>query len=465
MHQAFKWFFTRAGATPSVFRRLVAVLAASLMLLTPLSAAAGGRLRDAEIERALRTMSTPIFQSAGLEGSAVKIYLINDSRLNAFVAGGQNIFIHSGLILSTEDVGQLLGAIAHETGHIEGGHLLRGKDALMDAQLGSVVGMVLGVAATLAGAQNAGMGAMAAGQQIAMNSFLGFTRTQENAADQAAMRYLDATHTSAEGMLHLFEIMRQREKRQFGMIDPYSRTHPLTQDRISAARSHLMRSSIPKGQVDESYQAMYARMVAKLRAFLEPPEYVDRYYKAEDNSLAAQMARAIQAFKQHNWELAHERLTAMLKQYPQDGFLYDLAGQIAFETSHVEEAAGYYAKAVALQPNEAQIAADYARTLLSRKAGKDVQTAVLQLERATSLERDYSPYWELLARAYGMNDDKGRAGLAQAAQLLLQGEPEAAMRSIREAEKYIPQTGPLPLRAQDLRRQADDLKRQLLKNS
>ncbi len=441
-------------------------LLASVLLLLPTTAHAQGRLRDAEIEHSLRVMSDPIFIAAKLDPSAVNLYLVNNARLNAFVAEGQNIFVHSGLILSTKDVGMLLGALAHETGHIEGGHLARGADAMADAQIGGIAGMILGAAATLAGAKDAGIGVMAASQEMAKRNFLSFSRTQENAADQAALRYLDAQQLPADGMLKLFEIMRQRENRQFGAPDPYSLTHPLTTDRISAVRSHIMQKEDAKDTYPAAYNEMYARMVAKLRGFLESPDMIDRYYDAKDDSVAAQMARAIQAFRRNQWADAKKRIDTLISSYPRDGYLHDLAGQMAYESTQIDQSIRYYEKAVQLLPQEALIAGDFARALMARGQKSDVVQAVNLLERATRQEPDYGLYWDLLTRAYTAQGETGRAALARASLRLLESQPEEAMRALREAEERLPRSGgPLLLRLQDLKRQVEDLRRELKNKS
>ena len=183
-------------------------------------------IRDAEIERALRVYSTPIFQSAGLTPEAIRFYLIQDDVINAFVAGGSNIFIHTGLIMASDTPEMLIGVLAHETGHIAGGHLIKGTEALADARTKTLVSSLLAGVAGIAGGANVGAAVASAGMHVAEQGFLAHTRAHEEAADQAALGYLDANRIPAEGMLQMFELLRGLEHRRFGADNPYMRTHP-----------------------------------------------------------------------------------------------------------------------------------------------------------------------------------------------------------------------------------------------
>ena len=217
---------------------LAAVLLALLVALVPrgeLSAAQPiSFIRDTELEDTIRGYATPIFIAASLDPSAVRIYLVNDKQINAFVGGGQNLFINTGLLMQSEDAGQVIGVIAHEGGHIAGGHLVRVQDALARGTAESILAMVLGAAAAVAGAPQVGAAVMSGGQNVALRNFLQYTRTQEGSADAAAMRFLDATHQSARGLLAFFEVLSSQELLVSARQDPYLRTHPLTQDRIQA---------------------------------------------------------------------------------------------------------------------------------------------------------------------------------------------------------------------------------------
>ncbi|MGB1540033.1 MAG: M48 family metallopeptidase, partial [Rickettsiales bacterium] len=235
---------------------LTCVLALCLMLPIGAQAQSFGLIRDTEIEHTLRAYADPIFKSAGLVPSSINIYIVQDDSINAFVTGGSNVFIHTGLILRTSEPGMLIGVIAHETGHISGGHLVRTNEAMEKARLQMMMGYLLGAAAVAGGAGDAGAAIMNAGQHAATRGLISHTRANEQAADQAALRFLDANQISAQGMMQMFEVLRQQENRQIGNPDPYTMTHPLSRERIMHMRNHVAQSSIPVGQVPTRFNAM-----------------------------------------------------------------------------------------------------------------------------------------------------------------------------------------------------------------
>ncbi|HAD86365.1 MAG TPA: peptidase, partial [Rhodospirillaceae bacterium] len=199
-------------------------------------------IRDVEIENIIRTYATPVFEAAGLNAQSIKTYLVNDDQLNAFVAGGQNLFINTGLLIRAETPGQVIGVIAHETGHIAGGHLARRHEELANATAASILSMILGGAAVLAGAPDAGAAILGGGQGMAQRAFLAYSRTHEASADQAAMTYLDRTHQSTKGLLEFMGKLRSNELLINASPDPYVLTHPLTTERIDALEAHVARS-------------------------------------------------------------------------------------------------------------------------------------------------------------------------------------------------------------------------------
>src|SRR5690606_21793520 len=175
----------------------------------------------------IRAYATPIFDAAGLASGDVEIYLVNDSTLNAFVAGGLKLFLNTGLIQRTAQPGQLIGVIAHETGHIAGGHLVRVRDEMENASIQSVLAAVLGAAAAAASGEG-GLGAAiaAGGSSMAMRNFLQYSRAQESAADHAALRFLDRVNWSSKGLVEFLGVLEDQELLSATMQDPYLRSHP-----------------------------------------------------------------------------------------------------------------------------------------------------------------------------------------------------------------------------------------------
>jgi predicted Zn-dependent protease len=274
---------------------ILLVITVSLGLQPAVSVAAEVPIiRDTEIENTIRTWATPVFRAAGLDPSAVDIFIVNDKGINAFVAGGQKLFLNTGLLMQSDNANQVIGVIAHEVGHIQGGHLARVHDALHGATVESILALVLGVAAGIAsGRPEVGQAIIAGGQDAALRSLLRYSQTQEGAADSAAVRLLDATGQSSRGLLEFLRTMEDQELLSVGRQDPYLRSHPLTRDRISAIEAHVRRSSHADAAGPEAFDAMYARMVAKLTAFLEPASTTFRRYPESDQSAVARYAHAV----------------------------------------------------------------------------------------------------------------------------------------------------------------------------
>ncbi|MEE8246351.1 MAG: M48 family metalloprotease, partial [Alphaproteobacteria bacterium] len=251
-------------------------------------------VRDAEIEDTIRAYARPLFSAAGLDYRVVKVHLVNDKALNAFVAGGQRLFVFTGLLLATERPNQLIGVIAHETGHIAGGHLARKQEALRNMTVQTIIALVLGAAAAVASGRGDAVGAIAlGGSSAAQRIFLKYSRTEESAADQAALRLLDITGQSATGMLEFLERLEDQDVLVGSGQDPYVRTHPLVAERLAAVRFHVTQSPNSGRPDPPEFIAAHERMQAKLRGFLDRPSATLRHYPASDTSVGARYARAV----------------------------------------------------------------------------------------------------------------------------------------------------------------------------
>src|SRR5262249_24753596 len=274
--------------------RFLGLLLATLLVCGRALAAGVGYIRETAIESTLRSFYTPILLAAGLEPPAVHIYIVNDAGLNSFVAGGQNIFINTGTIMRSETPNQLIGIVAHETGHIAGGHLIRSEEAMKDATIKSIIAMVLGAGAAAA-SHNAGAigGTMAAAEGVGLRSYLSFSVAQEANADQAALRYLDKTHQSSRGLLEFFQILEGQEILTGQRQSPYLRTHPLTSQRIEYVRQHVEQSPYSNIADSSAWVELHKRMKAKLIAFLYPPAQALQYFPETDMSVSARYGRAI----------------------------------------------------------------------------------------------------------------------------------------------------------------------------
>lgn len=413
-------------------------------------------LRDAEIESIIRDYANPLFRAAGISPDLVSIRLLNDSSLNAFVTTGNRMFIHSGLIMRTETPGQLIGVIAHETGHIAGGHIARIGDEVEKAAITSLAALALGAAAGMAtGNGDVGLATMALGQTVAQRNFFAFSRTQESSADAFAMKVLDATDQSAAGLLEFFEVLEGQELLASARQDPYVRTHPLTAERIAAVRHHVeMRGDVPP--VPSAEQARHDRMVAKLYAFLQPQARTFQRYPESDQSVAARYARAIAYFRRGQIDQALPVIDGLIGEYPDDPYFYELRGQMLVENGRVRDGLPSYRKALELAPGQPLIAVSFGHALVESGDAADLQRARTVLSDALHADPDNAFAWRLLGTAAGRAGDEGSAAYALAEYALRAGDPSQALYHAGKAERLVEQSDPRWLRIQDIEQEAQN---------
>ncbi len=441
-----------------MIKRLLSVLVTTCLMSH--AAWAVPLIRDAEIENTLRMYADPVFRTAGLKPSAVKLFIVQDDALNAFVAGGSNMFIHAGLILATDDSpAMLIGVMAHEAGHIAGGHLAQGAEKLKDAQIGTVLSYVLGAAAAVATKQpDVAAAVITGGSSAVQRNFLSYTRANEESADQAALGYLDRLGISSTGLLQTFLLLQRNERLHIGSPDPYLMTHPLSGSRIEHVRNHADHSKIPEGQYPASFDMPHRRMVAKLYSFIESPERTLQKYPLSDNSVPARLAHAVAYYKMPDLERSLKEMDALLKDYPSDPFFHELKGQILFENGKVESALASYQKASTLQPSSALILTDLARVELSQPDDPPIASAINHLQRANTIDNANPNTWRLLATAYGKSSNLGMSYLALAEEALLNDDADGAIKQANQSLQILKNGTPGSLRAQDIKVRAMEMK-------
>ncbi|MHA1597111.1 MAG: M48 family metalloprotease [Alphaproteobacteria bacterium] len=438
---------------------MVAALTLFTALPTPAEAQKISFLRDAEIENTIRAYATPLFLAAGLEPSAINIYIVNDNTLNAFVAGGQKLFLNSGLLMKSESPGQIIGVIAHETGHIAGGHLSQIRDAMRNSSARSILMTILGGIAVIGGRGDVGGAIIAGGQQTGIRSFLQYSRTQEGAADAAGMRFLDSTEQSAQGLLGFFDLLGDQELVSASRQDPYYRSHPMTRERIQALKAHLARSKFSDKPETPEFQIMYDRMVAKLKAFLDPPSRTLRAYKKDPDSLVSRYARAIAYYRRPDLDKALPLIDSLISDYPADPYFNELKGQMLFENGRISEAVPYYEKAVLLMPHSALLRRDLAKVQIELGDDSYLPSAISNLLVAVGQDRSDGFAWNQLAIAYGRLGKPGKSSLALAEVALLRRKPDEARYHAGKAEKLFPKGTPDWLQAQDILSSLDAVKK------
>jgi len=429
---------------------VIAIFVSMLVVAPPVEAKGLSLIRDTEVENTIRAYAAPLFTAAGLDAAAVKVHIVNDSRLNAFVAGGLNLFVNTGLLMASDNPDQIIGVFAHETGHIAGGHLARTREAVENATAEAILAYILGAAAIVAGGGEAGGAIIGSGQAIAQQSLIRYSRAQEQAADQAAVRYLESVGRSAEGMLEVFHKLEDQELLVPERQDPYVRSHPLTRDRIRFVQNFIESStySTTKSSADELMA--HNRMVAKLYSFLNSPGRTLRTYRTSDTSLPARYARAIAYFKIPDLEKAIGEIDSLLREYPNDPWFHEVKGQILFENGHIALSVAPYERAVALRPDEALLRLGLARAQIEINDPLFNKKAIENLIIAVRSEPNHAQHWHFLGIAYGRDKQLAQSSLALAEASILRGEFVEAKYHAEKAKRGLENGSPAYLRAEDI---------------
>lgn len=442
-----------------VMRTRILLLLALAVFLMPVAArnAAGANLiRDTEIENTIRALASPLFDAAGLRRQDVRIFIISDETLNAFVAGGQNLFLHTGLLLQAKNVNELTGVIAHETGHIAGGHLARISGRMRGAGTTALVTTILGALAAVAtGSGKAGAAIAVGGQGVAIGSVLAYSRAQESAADQAALELLDQTGQSARGMRDFFKTLEDQELLPPSLQNPYVRTHPITRYRTESVEEHLKKSPFTEAKPSPRNVERFKRMKAKLAAFLDAPERTLEDYPESDTSIAAQYARAIAHYRNNDLDRALPLMDALIKAEPSNPYFYELKGQALLEAGRIEEALEPYEKAAKFAPGSGLIRVDLARTQLAANRPALIKAALDNLLFTTRQNPELPLGWQQLAIAYGRDGQVGMSSVASAEYSLLRGQLKDAMFHAGRAQRKLPRGSAGWIRAEDIKQLAE----------
>lgn len=409
-------------------------------------------IRDTEIENYIKEWAAPVIKAADLDPASVNFILVQDSNINAFVAGGQNVFLYTGLLMKSKNPDEVIGVIAHELGHIRGGHLIRGKDAMENASYEAMLGTILGIGAAILTGDGGAAGAVAKGSSgLALNKLLAFSRIQESSADQAGLTFMERAHINPQGLVSFMDRLANEEVLPASQQSEYVRTHPLTRDRVESLTAGTERSAYNNVPMPPGWDDQHARMLAKLTGFVTP-EYVVWNYSDKDTSLKARYARAIAAYRQNKIDEAQRLTDTLLADEPHNPYFLELKGQMLTDFGHPDQAIPYYKQAVALDPASGLIRTAYAHTLIETAADNQsqLQTAITQLERAQRDEPRSTRIQRLLATAYGKMGDDAMAKLYLAEEALLQRRiPQARLQAEAAAHGLKEGSGPW-LQAQDI---------------
>ena len=433
--------------------RVLALLAALSLAAQP--AAAQSILRDAETEALLDDMAAPLIEAAGLQPSNVDVVLIGDQSLNAFVAGGQAIYIHTGLLDAADSAEEVQGVIAHELGHITGGHIIRYNEGLKPATGITVLSLLLGGLAAAAGSPDAALGVFMAGQQAALGKFLAFSRAQESSADAAGAKFLSDAGISGRGSIEFFKKLQNQEFR-YGYnasknpdAEFYS-THPMTSDRLTTLQDVYEKDPAWNTPPPAELQARFQRVKAKLNGYLAEPQDTLRAYPDYMTDIPARYARAYAFHKEAYVDKALAETRALIASDPDNPYFLELEGQILLESGRPADAVAPLRKATQLTGNEPLIATTFGHALIATEDKDNFAEAEKVLKTSASRDRDNPFTWYQLGVVYEAKGDIPRARLASAEQQLMNMRLAEAVRSAEAAEAALPKGTPDWLRAQDI---------------
>ncbi|MEM7439332.1 MAG: M48 family metalloprotease [Pseudomonadota bacterium] len=427
-------------------RLLISLIFLFAAALAAAPAAAQGLIRDAEIERTMKLVMRPIMRAAGVGGRRVEIFIINDRRMNAFVAGGSNIFVNTGLIARMQTKEMLQAVLAHELAHITQGHQAQRAAQVASARSAAGLGLLVGLAAAAAGG---GPGVAAGLQESVLRTLFSFSRAQESAADAAAVRYLNAAGISPKAMLDVLKVFRGQEVLSVGRQSPYVRTHPLTNNRIIRMQAEAARY---KGgdRKDTTTDYWYARMDAKFVGFLGNPSRVLRQLKRSDNGEIATLTRAVAYHRLPKPKQARKYIDRLVSMRPNDAYYHELRGQILLESGDARGALNSYRRAARLAPKEPLILAGLGQAMLAKGSGGSVKEALSVLRKAYARDPRDPRMLRSLAVAYAKTGQPGQASVVTAERYALQGNFKQAKIHAERAQRLLPRGTTGWLKADDI---------------
>ncbi|SFO82113.1 Putative Zn-dependent protease, contains TPR repeats [Bradyrhizobium sp. Ghvi] len=446
---------------------LTTLVTAAAMVLSPFSTARAQEgkgppiLRDTETEQLLREYTRPILRVAGLEKQNIQMVIINDSSFNAFVADGRRIFVNYGAILQSETPNQLIGVLAHETGHLAGGHLSKLREQLANAQTQMIIAMLLGAGAIAAGASrgsgsgnnglaNAGAAAIAGPQEMIRRSLLSYQRQQEENADRAGVKFLTATQQSPKGMYETFKRFTSESLFASRGADPYLQSHPMPAERVAALQQFASTSPYWDKKDDPALQLRHDMVRAKISAFMERPETVYRRYPLTNDSLPARYARAISTYLHGDLRSALTQIDALIAVQPNNPYFYEVRGQALLESGKPAEAIAPLRKAVALSNNAALIEMLLGQALVGTDNKAYTDDAIRILRAAVAREPEAPIGYTQLAMAYGRKGDYAEADLASAQAAYLRGDNKTARELATRAKTRFAVGTPGWVKADDI---------------
>jgi predicted Zn-dependent protease len=456
---------SKVGRATPVSRAIAAAMACALLATSgPASAQrqppptnAFPVIRDTEIEQLLRDYTNPLLRAAGLAKQNVQVVLINQRSFNAFVIDGRRIFVNTGALMESETPNQIIGILAHETGHIAGGHLSKMRDQLAQASNAAILAMLLGLGAMVAGgaagiqgSNDIGLATIHGTQEYLRKSLLSYQRAHEDQADRAAVQFLTKTEQSAKGMYETFKRLGDQIMFAARNADAYAQSHPLPAERVRALEGIARQSPYWDKKDPSDLQFRHDMMRAKLYGFIERPDTILRRYPLSDTSLPARYARTISSYRFGDVRNAVAQIDGLIAAQPGNPYFHELKGQALLEAGQPAQAIPPLRKAASMVAQPALIQIMLGQALVAANNPQNADEAIVMLRNALAREPEYAQGYSQLAIAYGRKGDLAQADLASALAAVARGDVKTARELAARARTRFPVGSPGWVKADDI---------------
>ena len=388
-------------------------------------------VRDAEIENFFNDLSFPIIQSSKIKNTKISFYLDNQNYINAFVVSGPKIFITTELLVKTNSIDQIAGVIAHEIGHITGGHLSKRYNAYGDSIFTSVISSILAVGAIAAGAPSAGSAILMGGEHIRQQQILSFSRNQESFADQAAINLLKKSNYSVKGLYEVFEILEKKER--FSKINPYNRTHPLSIERKRVIENHIDINNETKSNIELNER--YKLIKAKLIGYTAKKEIFHIYYPDNKNTIESWYAKSVHYYLNGDIQKALMYIDKCIKSNKENPYFYELKGQILYENGKSLSAISNYQEALKYKSNEKHFYLAISKAIYAQKDTELYDEGISFLKKYIEEEDFPIEAWHYLGLYYGKMGKYTLSSLALTEKFLLLNDIKNAKLQLQKAKK------------------------------
>lgn len=404
-------------------------------------------INDTETERFLSELISPVANAADISNDRLRIHIVRNDDFNAFVMGGEDIYIYTGLLMQIKSPDALQAVIAHELGHTIGGHMAQMSSRMAAEMQRAMLIQALGIGLMVAGGNpSLGAGVLAGSGGIAQQSMLAFSRDEERIADNLGLDLMVRAGQNPNGFVTVFEQMRDQTGEMESRVNPSRINHPLTTERLNNVRDRISKIEFtPDAKLESTRRDQFELVRAKLVGYLDTPARVRELYPYANKSDAAIYARAIAAMRAGNLDAARVGTRTLISRHGNSPYFYELLGDIEYQFGHYDDSVRAYEHSLGLLPNAPQIQTALALVLTERNAPGDNARAIELCKRSLLAAPAPLTYW-VLARAY----DDGRADWARAEYYSMIGDDKNAKKYANAARGKLPASAPEYIKSGDI---------------